>query len=221
MVDHSEMKALAAGRNRTYAVLSALYSAPPSKELAGMIRDGALSRVNGSASLGAAADDLISFFRETSVDDLETELTAEHTRLFVLPSGVVPHESFYLDERQRLGGRTTVQVCRYYENAGAQLTKACLDLPDHMGVELEFMNFLCDLEEQFWEASDLSGVEKSLGFQNGFLTEHLLSWHKPLCDRIQEEARLDVYRALARLTVDFLEAERTFVPELAAKIKPD
>ena len=222
MIDHKEMEAVAAGRTKTYAVLSALYSVAPSGALAEMICEGGLVQENGQRSLNAAANDLTAFFREAASKGLlDNELTAEHTRLFSLPSGVIPHESFYLDEKKRLGGRVTIGVRQYYQDAGAQLTKECLDLPDHIGVELEFMKFLCEIEEQFWKESNLEGLRKSLQFQNHFLAEHLLLWYEVLCGRILEEAKLDLYRALARLTIEFLNSEREFVPELTKEIDPE
>lgn len=218
MIDPRKMEAVAAGRGKTYAILSALYSAPPSGELMDMIRAGGLAQQDDSP-LGDAANDLTAFFRESAFGDrLDSELAAEHTRLFVLPSGVIPHESFYLDENKRVGGRVTAGVQRYYQEAAAQLTSACLDLPDHMGVELEFMKFLCDIETQFWKEPNWAGLQKSLDFQNAFLSEHLLRWHKPLCEKVLDETKLGMYRALARLTIEFLEAERAFVPDLTKVI---
>ncbi len=221
MIGHKEMQAVAAGRAKTYAVLSALYSVPPSEDLAAMIRAGALVE-EGASSLGAAAKDLTAAFRDAALEDRpNNELTAEHTRLFVLPSGVVPHESFYLDENKRVGGRVTVEVQRYYQDAAAQMTSACLELPDHMGVELEFMKFLCEIEEQFWKEPNPDGLQRCLDFQHGFLTEHLLRWHSLLCERVIAETTTDVYRAVARLTIEFLEAERAFVPALTEGIRSE
>ncbi|MHB0984894.1 MAG: TorD/DmsD family molecular chaperone [Sulfuricella sp.] len=218
MINPKQMQTVAAGRARTYAVLSALYAAPPSADLTEMIREGGLVQ-DERGPFGTAANDLTFFFREAaSGTQLENELAAEHTRLFVLPTGVVPHEAFYADENQRLGGRVTVAVQQYYEEAAARLTGACLELPDHMGVELEFMKFLCDIEEQFWKEPNWAGLQKCLSFQNGFLTEHLLRWYRPLCERIIDETDLDMYRALARLTIAFLEDEQKDVPELTHEI---
>lgn len=218
MIDPKEMQTVAGGRAKTYAVLAALYAAPPSEELAAMLRAGGLAQ-EGSGALSAAANELTECFRRAASDGLsDSDLVAEHTRLFTLPSGVVPHESYYADQNQRVGGHVTVGVQRCYDAAAAQLTSACLELPDHMGVELEFMKFLCDIEAQFWQEPNWGGLQQCLDFQGGFLAEHLLRWHRALCDRILNESNLDLYRALARLTVDFLEAERAFVPELARGI---
>lgn len=218
MIDPREMQTAADGRAKTYAVLAALYSAPPSEALAAMIRAGGLAQ-EGSGALNAATNALTECFRRAASDGLpENELAAEHTRLFTLPFGVVPHESYYVDEKRHLGGHVTVGVQRYYDAAAAHLTSACLELPDHMGVELEFMKFLCDIEAQLWQASDWDGLRQCLDFQNGFLTRHLLLWHRAMGEKILEMTHLDLYRALARLTVDFLEAERAFVPDLAREL---
>lgn len=214
-IDLKEMGAVAAWRTGTYAILGALYSAPPSSDVAEAIREGGLDE-NGRGAFSTAAHDLAAFFRNgTPAND---ELVAEHTRLFVLPSGIIPHESFYRDEKKRLGGHVTVNVKKFYEKAGAEIAETCLELPDHMGVELEFMKFLCDLEEQFWAEPHPEGLKTSLDFQNRFLASHLLNWHEALCDRVLEETGSELYRALARLTKEFLEAERRFVPLLTEQV---
>lgn len=218
MIDPKEMNTVADGRAQTYAVLAALYSATPSAALATKIRAGALVQGEGGA-LSAAASELTECFRRMASEALpDSELVAEHTRLFTLPSGVVPHESYYADDNRRLGGHVTVSVQQYYDAAAAQLTSACLELPDHIGVELEFMKFLCDIEAQLWQASNWDGLQRCLGFQSCFLAEHLLRWHRALCERVINESNLDLYRALARLTLSFLDAERVFVPELVREI---
>lgn len=219
MIDPGEMKMVAANRAKTYAVLAALYSAPPSADMAALIRAGGLVAEGGGNALSAAANALTTAFgRAASFGLPEAEIVAEHTRLFTLPSGVVPHESYYADENQRVGGHVTAAVKQYYDDAVAELTGACLELPDHIGVELEFMQFLCDIEKQFWTEPNEDGLRRCLDFQSGFLAEHLLRWHRGLCQKIQSETSLDIYRALATLTIEFLEAERTFVPELAKEI---
>ncbi len=218
MIDSDEMQIVAAGRAKTYAILAALYSAPPAEDLAALIRTGGLV-VEGGGSLRAAADALTESFRRAASDGLaEAELVAEHTRLFTLPSGVVPHESYYADENRRIGGHVTAAVKMYYDAAAAELTGACLELPDHVGVELEFMKFLCDLEAQFWQASNEEGLRRCMDFQEGFLADHLLRWYRELCEKIRNETSLEIYRALARLTVEFLEAEQAFVPDLTKVI---
>ena len=209
-----EMQVVAAGRATTYGVLSALFLAAPSKAVADAIRAGGLLGEEASTALRAAASELTIAFQEADRPDLENELAAEHTRLFVLPSGLVPHEAVFVDQNKRLGGRITEGVRRYYHDAGAELSQACLELPDHIGVELEFMHFLCGIEAQLRERSDAAGLRKCLQFQSDFLGEHLLRWYRPLCEKVIGESRSAAYRALARLTIAFLDSERDLVPQL-------
>lgn len=217
MIDPREMKTVAAWRTETYAILSALYSAAPSEAVVAIFHGGGFGR--DGRGVFAAARDLDDFFSDyVPGGTMDAESTAEHTRLFVLPSGIVPHESFYLDEKQRLGGHVTINVQKYYRGAGAPVAETCLELPDHIGVELGFMNFLCDLEGQFWDGPLPEGLEKAVDFQKGFLLDHLLRWYEPLCDRILEGTSSDLYRALARFTKEFMEAEREFVPLLAEQV---
>jgi TorA maturation chaperone TorD len=192
------MQAVAAGRAKTYAALSALYLAPPTQAQIDSLR----------------ADGFLAAFRDAVGSMTESELAAEHTRLLVLPSGVVPHESMYLDENKRVGGRVTAGVQQFYDSAGAKLTKACLELPDHIGVELEFMSFLCDIEAQLRAQRDVDGLQQCLRFQHNFLSGHLLRWYRALCDRILGDSSSEAYRALARLTIAFLEAEGELLPRL-------
>lgn len=217
MIDHNVMKAAAAGRQVLYAVLSAGYLAAPSAQLAALVLSEQFADA-APASLGRLAIEFAAALRRAAAGEpAASALEAEHTSLFVLPSGVVPHEAFYLDENKRLGGRVTAAVQQCYEAARAQTTEQCLELPDHIGVELEFMAFLCDLEEQFWALGELAGVEKCRQLQRSFLNDHLLRWHRPLCEKVEREATLDLYRALARLTLGFLESERGHVGDVTGQ----
>ena len=218
MINSGEMQIVASGRAKTYALLAVLFSAPPSEELAAMIRKGGLAP-EGHGPLKEAVEALTKAFQRAVSNGIPAaDVVAEHTRLFTLPSGVVPHESYYADKNQRVGGHVTAAVKLYYDNAAAQLTGACLELPDHIGVELEFMQFLCDIEKQFWNEPDGDGLQRCLDFHSGFLAEHLLRWHRELSEKILQETGLEIYRALATLTLEFLEAERLFVPVLAQEI---
>lgn len=218
MINAKHMQGVAAGRASTYALLAALFTAPPSKEMAAMICIGD-DLPSGSPAVRAAAQTLVACFRRAALDELPpNELVAEYTRLFVLPSGVRPNESFYLDPNQRLGGHITVAVQRFYQGAAAQLTGDCLELADHIGVELEFMAFLCDIEAQLWEPCNHAGLNQCLEFQHDFLSAHLLRWHRALCQKVIEASTLDLYQALARFTLEFLETERVSAAEPSQEI---
>ncbi|WP_029134786.1 TorD/DmsD family molecular chaperone [Sedimenticola selenatireducens] len=222
MFDYTTMANVAAERGRRYAVLATLYSAPPTAELVESLQAEPLQMGPGNEAAKLVTDEMKSFYEEISaIDNKENELTAEYTRLFVLPSGVHPVESFYLDEKQRVGGKISVMVQTAYRNAGIQLTKDCLELPDHIGVELECLNFLCFIEEQLWRAQNIDGLRQNLKHQHDLLVSHLLRWYQPFCARVIKESRSGLYRALAYLTLDLLQTEGEFVPGLVEQLETE
>lgn len=213
MIHHQRVREAAEGRANTYAVLSALYLNAPSDGFIETIRTGGMA-VNGADDVGQAALWLLECLRNAESEDANRRI-AEYTRLFVLPSGVIPNESYYLDQNQRIGGRVTVSVLNFYHRAGADFGDTCLELPDHIGAELEFMRFLCAMEQQLREEPTSEGLRRCLEFQRTFLSEHLLRWYEPLCKAVLGEATSDLYRAVAGLTGEFLAVENRFVPWLA------
>jgi TorA maturation chaperone TorD len=139
--------------------------------------------------------------------DLEAELEAEHTALFVLPSGVIPHEAFYLDMEQRLGGRVTIAVEQFYRRAGLPVIEHCIEMPDHLGLELEFMASLCRVQAEMEDGRDPVALQRCMALQTTFLEEHLSRWAFACCDHVVRQARYGLYKAIARFTTEFLRSE--------------
>jgi TorA maturation chaperone TorD len=142
------------------------------------------------------------------LDDLVNDLTGEHARLFTLPADVIPHEAFYTDPKKRLGGGVTAAVARFYESAGAQLLRHCIEMPDHIGIELQLMEFLCALEAELSRSGDTEKLYRCRQLQKQFLEEHLLRWAFDCCEMIAKFAKIRFYKAVALLLSEFLEAER-------------
>jgi len=105
-----------------------------------------------------------------------------------------------------------------YRIAGAKMDRSCKELPTHIGVELAFMNYLCDseavainderetvqLDEQTSTESNIS-IYRDL--QRRFLRAHLNDWFPQLSQAIQDKATTSFYRALAQLTEEFIARE--------------
>ena len=206
-------------REQHYRFLARLYLRPPSGALLRALRDGSILPAStgapGDADPGrggeaaAPALDLEALVSEArGRPHLEEELVAEHAALFVLPSGVIPHEAFYGDREQRLGGRVTIAVERFYRNAGIHILDRCIEMPDHVGIELEFMAALCRLEADLGDAGDPAARGRCVGLQRTFLEEHLARWAPACCERVIALARYGFYKAIARFTTEFLRSER-------------
>lgn len=212
-----EEQKTAGEREKMYKFLSSLCLKPPSDSVISMIEDRSILAGLESGIKGYA--ELREFVNEASqITNLKNELEAEHTALFVLPSGIIPHEAVYLDKEKRLGGRVTMSVKQFYEKAGTEILDSCIEMPDHLGMELEFMGFLCKLEKELWGKADLQGLQRCIGFQKAFLDEHLSKWVYQCCEEIIKRATYGFYKGIAHLITDFVKDEEEYLTELYAKL---
>ena len=118
-------------------------------------------------------------------------------------------------QRGPLLGERAIAVRRLYQQAGAEMDRACKELPTHIGVELSFMSFLCKREAEAishekgdakpdTEQEETADSAKYRKLQIRFLTEHLNDWFPRLSRSIQANAKSRFYRGLARITEEFL-----------------
>jgi putative dimethyl sulfoxide reductase chaperone len=128
------------------------------------------------------------------------ELLDEHERLFVGPGQVPcpPYESFWrtdvpVDIRRSLLGPCTSDLKRLYAELGLVLDVSSGELPDHVAVELEAIAYALSSEETLPVAREL-------------LFEHLGHFLPRLCRAVVHESEHDFYRALAALTLDWMDS---------------
>ena len=152
--------------------------------------------------------------RDLSSPKTKLELAVDFTRLFrgVRPGygPPPPYESVWRGEG-RVMGRFTEEVLRLYFSTGV-VPDLSEELPDYLGVELNFMARLA-----FKEASE--GGENSCqgngwrGWQKKFLENHLWPWVPKYLKAMREEACTDFYRGLSFLLEGFLILEKDFLSE--------
>ncbi len=201
--------------------LSAAFLEPPGETLVATLSGESfieeLEEIFGSV----AVDDLRQFAGEFDGD--HESLNQEFQDLFMVPLGryVTPYESVYRDERQvgdtvirgLLAGPSTLAIKQLYREAGADISEDFKDLPDHIGLELACLEFLCEQEARAWEQQDLAKANQMRELQKRLLHEHLLVWAPALCARIRENAPGPFYRGIASLTETSLKWEASFLTE--------
>lgn len=211
-MDNTEITITAGERAETYRFFAGLCLRPPSGDLVSMIRDRSILAEMKVENNSKGYEEMLDFVNEAAaMQDLQNELEAEHAALFALPSGVIPHEGTFLDKEMRLGGKVTASVRQFYEKAGAEVLNGCVEMPDHLGMELDFMAFLCRMEAELRMKKDLSALQRCVELQAQFLEEHLFKWAVQCCEKIIEQTSLGFYRAVAYLIMEFLRAEEEYV----------
>ncbi len=195
-------------RGQLYRCLAAAFLRPPGDTFVAPFLGGETLAALG----GRFGDDVVAEldrFRQDFDGDYEA-LDREYQSLFVVPLGryVTPYEAVYRDERVvedevvrgLLMGPSTVAITALYREAGAEVAPDLLELPDHVGLELGCMHFLCEAEARAWERGDGPAAARAQQLQGRLLTDHLLQWIPALCRQIRANAPGPFYRGIADLT---------------------
>jgi TorA maturation chaperone TorD len=187
-----------AERAGVYRLLASSFLDAPTPERIAWLRDPA-----PIAQLG-------DFFDPALPDD-DGDVHQEFMDLFKIPLGryVPPYEAVHRDSRLVDGvptrgllmGPSTVEVRRLYRDAGADLRLA--ELPDHIGVELAFLAFLCHEEAAARASGDHAAADNYRAYQRGFLASHVLEWVPDYCEIVRQRSTTRHFRALTAITPRF------------------
>jgi TorA maturation chaperone TorD len=160
-------------RSNIYGFLAAVFRAEPTAELLGGIR-----KLSFRNALKAAGADLAVDLNEDSEKELLEDLAVEYTRLFFGPGNhVAPYATVYLGgEGASLWGPETIWVKKFIEDSGFDYKADYQDLPDHVAVELEFMQEITANEAAALERKDWEQAEKLQRIEEEFVTTHMVKW---------------------------------------------
>lgn len=134
------------------------------------------------------------------IDDLRVEFDG----LFRVPASqyVYPFESCYRTRSNGrpgpLAGRAAHEANEAYLEAGFEPRLGPGEYPDHVGVQLAFLELLSERECEALAAGDVYQADRWSERHARFLDAHLRGWIGDLCREIEENATLDYYRQLAQ-----------------------
>jgi len=208
---------LAKQRSDTYSFLVGIFRQElTAEQIKGMIDTGVLNLL---IEAGAKVD--LSFFNRP-VEQIEEDLAVEYAALFIGPGKhIVPHESIYVpDSTGRAGyywGECTSDFKNWVEHYGLNLSKKFESIPDHVSVELEFMQKVVEQEKLARERGDEATVKKCMEVEKTFFNKHIVKWIPQFCDRVIGAANLDFYKEVAKVAKDFLLEEEATLNELEVK----
>ncbi len=195
-------------RSHIYGLLATFYRQEVTSDFLRQIKDPQFIGVFSDLGLELGQD----LFQKPEGSVLE-EMSVEYARLFLGPGKhISPHESVHLPEEEggtgQLWGKPAVKVKIFIEASGLEYKSEYSGLPDHISVELEFMQHLTLREAQAWEEEEAKGSEFYLKIEKAFIEEHLIHWIPIFCEKVMEEAEMPFYKGMAALTKKFIEFER-------------
>ena len=195
-------------RSNIYGLLSLVFRTEVTSDLLRQIREPAF--LSTFASMGAGFED---DFVNADEDQLLEDLAVEYTRLFLGPDKhISPHESIHHDRGDgdwgQFWGKDTVEVKKFIESIGLEYKEEYSGLPDHISVELEFMQEVIKAEALERKNNDHDKVNYCLQIEKEFIDKHLIKWIPLFCDKVIDQATLPFYREMARITRDYVEYDR-------------
>ena len=201
-------KELAGFRSNIYGFLAAVYRQELTSELLQQMKDHQFQEI--LSTLGIELSN--GFFKKPEKELLEN-LAVEYAYLFLGPGKhISPHESVHHkkegSQSGQLWGELTAEVKRIIESSGLEYKSEFTGMPDHISVELEFMQHVVQRETQAWEADDDKTALLCLKNEKNFVDEHLFRWIPEFCEKVIKTAESPFYREMARLTRSFIKFEK-------------
>jgi TorA maturation chaperone TorD len=211
-LDKKESVDLALARKNMYGFLSHIFLSEPTEEIVDTLGNPAflsnLSEMEFNGALG-----YFKSFSESLNGNIDG-LGREYSRLFIIPDKkyyVTPYESVYLTGL--LSQAPTVQVKRIYDKNGLEISSDFDDFPDHIGIELEYMHYLCKREAESWGSNDEENIIKYLNDEKEFLEKHLGVWVENLSEKILKNSENDFYKGVAELLTAFIEYDKRIISD--------
>ena len=190
----------ALARSALYNFLAAAFGDPP------------------TAALVDSARAIIPALADAPLDDLQRE----YTRLLVGPGAgyIPPFASIYLHLAEAgkalLWGAEAARVEATYRAAGLEIAHGQPRLPDHLALELQFLQHLCACQADALARGETEEAAQWQAQQEFFLREHLLSWLPRFAAQVEQSARLPFYPTLINFTLDFIQSEIENLKAVAA-----
>jgi TorA maturation chaperone TorD len=203
------------GRSKQYGFLAHLYKGEVDEQHLAELKQMRCPINTGNKNLDEGYQLLHSFLSNTWERTCE-ELQKDYLRTFLgsnttAHAAAYPYESVYTSPDRLIMQEARDEVLTLYRKDGLDKSDAWRDGEDHIALELDYERELCG---RALKAQDHPAFKQSLLSQYRFLTEHLLNWVPLFVDDMHRFAKTDFYKALAFLTMGFLETDKEFLEEM-------
>ena len=202
-------------RAATYGLLSRLYRVEVDQPLLDELRGMRFPTKTGNKNVDEGYR-LLATYLSNTWDNSITDLAIDYVRVFIghgvdAFSAAYPFESVYTSEKRLLMQEARDEVLAIYRSAGLDKQDTWKEGEDHIALELEFEQILCERAIAAYEAGDEDECLKLLLSQRNFLEDHLLAWYPMMAADLQKFPQTDFYKGLGKLTDGFLRNDREFL----------
>ena len=166
-----------------YAFLSRVFSNPLDKKLVEDLQE-------NNQLLEMLGNNSLKYFTTNSIETIKDELNIEFSSIFLMSSP--PIESIIIDSKDEVlvGLQNPVMQFYFQNNYDLNLLNTHIQTPDHISIELSFMQNLVQADEFF--------------IQKEFLEKHLLKWIPVYLLAIKDIANTPFYQDLFDFILEFI-----------------
>ncbi|HSB77731.1 MAG TPA: molecular chaperone TorD family protein [Candidatus Methylomirabilis sp.] len=212
----------AASRGRAYGFLAWLILEGPDTPFLERMLGGEVAAYLASLAASGSSDPLLIAGLEEMrgwlagnadgpLEQLRQELAVQGTWLFkgIAPGYGPPPPYEAVHRRPGAGADADILLSLrgFYREAAADLPCTSRERLDHLGLELDFMRFLCEEESRLWGSGNACEAARFRRIQRRFLAAHLTPWVPGYCQRLLEEQCAPFFHGLARVLLGFLAGE--------------
>jgi putative dimethyl sulfoxide reductase chaperone len=139
------------------------------------------------------------------------DVMIEYTRLFSANLQCLQYEADYLGRNADNSVHVIAAIAGMYSTFGVRVTDGAGERPDHIAVELDFMNHLSSREAYALEKDQTENALLCRDAQAHFFSRHLSRWATSFADNLAEATTLPFYRSVCELLHSFLKAEGKYL----------
>ncbi len=205
-------------RAGTYGFLSRLYRVEADQELLDDMEGMRFPAATGDPDLDEGHRRLATFLSNTWEGTL-SDLAKDYVASFIghgidAFSAAYPYESVYTSEKRLMMQQARDEVLAIYRSEGMDKAEDWKECEDHVAVELEFMQILCQRTADALRKGDEDEAVRLLETQRNFQKDHLYAWTPMMTADMKKFAKTDLYQGLAYLTDGFLRTDHDFLEEI-------
>lgn len=203
MITNGEMKL----RLNMYSLLSRIYRVEVDEKLLNNMKTMSFPKVP-EGCLNECYKILEEYLRKSDLQTLDN-LAVDFASLFLAAgsadgAAAVPYESVYTSQKKILMQESWEEVTELFNEKNICPSDDYKDLmADHISLELEYMKYLIR--------------ENLIKEQEEFIAKHLLNWIPALVTDIEKYGKTDFYKAMGKITVEFLNMEKELITQLSSK----
>ena len=211
VVEGAELADFMTRRARTYGLLARIFRVEVDAEFLDELRHLKFPTSTGNEHVDYGYRTMYNYLKGTWEDTL-LDLARDYARTFIGHgnngrSAAYPFESVHTSEKRLLMQDARDEVLAMYRENLLKKGSEWRDCEDHIALELEFMQVLCERTAETLRAGKEDEAIALLRTQRTFVGKHLANWVPMFVSDIKYFAQTDLYIGAGELLLGFVQTE--------------